>query len=146
MITPLTQITGDKELDRALKELGKTAIKDSLIKKSLKKLAKPIINDIRGNINNVTGNLSKSIGIIKGIRGTKGAPFIIIGPRYYGNFKGYHAHLVEVGKSFYNVNFEDQRIIERAYNKNKTKTQEELKREMLILLRKEMFKKLGKNI
>ena len=144
MIT--ASITGDKELDRALKELGQEAIKDSQIKQSLKKLSKPFIQDIRSNINDVTKNLSKSIGVIKGVRSRKGKPFIIIGPRYYGNYKGYHAHLVEVGKTFYDVNFDDQRIIERAYNKNKTKTQAELRREMLVLLNKKLLKKLGKKV
>ncbi len=75
MITPTTSITGDKELDRILKDLGQNALKDSVIKQGLKKLAKPFINDIRGNINDVTKNLSKSIGIIKGIRSKKRCAF-----------------------------------------------------------------------
>ncbi len=140
MITPTTSITGDKELDRILKDLGKNALKDSVIKQGLKKLAKPFINDIRGNINNVTKNLSKSIGIIKGIRSKKSVPFILIGPRYYGSNKGYHAHLVEVGDQVYDVEYEAQKNIEKAYNKNKTQTQSKLRKEILLLLDKKLKK------
>jgi len=140
MLTPTTTITGDKELDRILKDLGKNALKDADIKRGLKKLAKPIIKDIRSNINNVTRNLSKSIGIIKKIRHKKGRPYILIGPRYYGNFKGYHAHLVEVGKETYDVEFDARLNIERAYNKNKSQTQEKLRKEILSLLDKKLKK------
>ena len=138
MIT--ASITGDKELDRALKDLGQNALKDSVIKQGLKKLAKPIINDIRSNINNVTKDLSKSIGVIKKVRSKKGRPFIIIGPRYYGSFKGFHAHLVEVGKETYDVEYEAKKNIEKAYNKNKTQTQEKLRKQILTLLDKKLKK------
>ena len=138
MIT--ASITGDKELDRVLKELGQEAIKDSQIKQGLRKIAKPFITDIRSNINDVTKDLSKSIGILKKIRSKKGKPFILVGPRYYGNFKGFHAHLVEVGKTFYDVEFDDQRNIERAYNKNKTKALADLNKEIVKLLDKKLKK------
>lgn len=138
MIT--ASITGDKELDRVLKELGQEAIKDSQIKQGLRKIAKPFITDIRSNINDVTKELSKSIGILKKIRSKKGKPFILVGPRYYGNFKGFHAHLVEVGKTFYDVEFDDQRNIERAYNKNKTKALADLNKEIVKLLDKKLKK------
>lgn len=140
MLTPTTTITGDKELDRILKDLGKNALKDSDIKRGLVKLSKPIIQDIRGNINNVTKNLSKSIGRIKGIRTKKGKPFILIGPRYYGKFRGYHAHLVEVGSQVYDVEYEARKNIERAFDKNKTQTQEKLRKEILLLLDKKLKK------
>ena len=140
MLTPTTTITGDKELDRILKDLGQNALKDSVIKRGLVKISKPIIKDIRNNINNVTKNLSKSIGRIKGIRTKKGRPFILIGPRYYGNFKGYHAHLVEVGKQVYDVEFEARENILKAFNKNKTQTQEKLRNEILMLLDKKLKK------
>lgn len=140
MLTPTTTITGDKELDRILKDLGKNSIKDSDIKRGLRRLAKPIINDIRSNINNVTKNLFKSIGVIKGVRSKKGKPFILVGPRYYGNFKGFHAHIVEVGKNYYDVEFEGRKNIQKAFEKNKTQTQEKLKKEILILLDKKLKK------
>lgn len=140
MLTPTTTITGDKELDRILKDLGQNSIKDSDIKRGLRRLAKPIINDIRSNINNVTKNLFKSIGVIKGVRSKKGKPFILVGPRYYGNFKGFHAHIVEVGKNYYDVEFEGRKNIQKAFEKNKTQTQEKLKKEILILLDKKLKK------
>ena len=140
MIIPTTQITGDKQLDAILKDLGQNAIKDSVMKQGLKKLAKPFINDIRSNINDVTKNLSKSIGIIKGIRAPLGRHFIIIGPRYYDNYKGYHAHLVEVGKSVYNVEYSGQKMIKLAFDKNKTQTFFQLKSEIVKLLNKKLKK------
>jgi uncharacterized protein (UPF0147 family) len=143
LITPLTSITGDKELDRVLKALGREAIKDSQIKQGLRKIAKPFIQDIRKNINDVTKNLSKSIGILKKIKSKKGKPFIIVGPRYYGSFKGYHAHLVEAGNTYYDVEFKDQRNIERAYNKNKTKALTDLNKEIVKLLDKKLKKLKG---
>ena len=133
-------ITGDDELDKALRELGKNAIKDSDIKRGMKKLAKPFIKDVRDNIHDVTGNLRRSIGIIRGTKGRRGSPYVLIGPRYYGNFKGYHAHLVEAGRTFYNVPFDEQRNIERAYRKNKTQTNEQLKKLILVNLNKKIKK------
>tara|TARA_R100000773_G_scaffold4298_1_gene4886 strand:+ start:6851 stop:7279 length:429 start_codon:yes stop_codon:yes gene_type:complete len=140
MFTPTTTITGDKELDKILNDLSKNALKDADIKRGLRRLAKPIIKDIRSNINNVTKNLSKSIGIIKGIRHKRGRPIILVGPRYYGNFLGYHAHLVEVGSQEYDVRYEGQKFIEKAFNKNKTQTQEKLRKEILMLLDKKLRK------
>jgi len=135
-----TSIIGDKKLQAILKELGQNAIKESQLKQGLKKLAKPFIADIRSNINDVTKNLSKSIGVIKKVRSKKGKPFILVGPRYYGNFKGFHAHLVEAGKTFYDVEFDDQRNIERAYNKNKTKSHNDLKKLVIELIDKKLKK------
>ncbi len=140
MLTPTTTITGDKELDRILKDLGQNALKDSVIKRGLVKISKPIIQDIRRNINDVTKNLSKSIGRIKGVRTKKGRPYILIGPRYYGNFKGYHAHLVEVGDQVYDVEYEARENILKAFNKNKTQTQAKLRKEILLLLDKKLKK------
>ena len=140
MLTPTTTITGDKELDRILKDLGQNALKDSQVKQGLVKISKPIIQDIRRNINDVTKNLSKSIGRIKGVRTKKGRPYILIGPRYYGNFKGYHAHLVEVGDQVYDVEYEARENILKAFNKNKTQTQAKLRKEILLLLDKKLKK------
>ena len=137
---PKFSITGDKELDTILRGLGKDAIKDSEIKRALKKVAKPLINDIRKNINNVTGNLGKSIGVIKKIKSRKGRPFILVGPRYYGNFKGYHAHLVEVGKQQYDVGFDERHNIKRAFEKNKTKALNEVNQHLIKMLNKKLNK------
>jgi hypothetical protein len=133
-----TYIEGDKELADALKKLGREAIKDADLKRGLRKLAKPFIEDIQDNINNVTGNLEKSIGIIRKTKSKRGKPYVLIGPRYYKPYKGYHAHLVEAGNSFYNVEFDEQKNIERAYNKNKTRTNEELKQLILTELNKKI--------
>jgi len=139
-LIPKFSITGDKELDTILRGLGRDAIKDSEIKRALKKVAKPLIQDIRKNINNVTGNLGKSIGVIKKIKSRKGRPFILVGPRYYGNFNGYHAHLVEVGKQNYDVSFDEQHNIKRAFEKNKTKALNEVNQHLITMLNKKLNK------
>jgi len=133
-------ITGDKEIDRLLRDLGQKSLKDADIKRGLKQIAKPLIKDIRGNINNVTGNLKKSIGVIKGIRGTKGKPFILVGARVYGNFKGFHAHLVEVGKENFDVDWTGRRFIEAAFNANKTQALSKVRDLMLKNLEKKLKK------
>ena len=140
MIKPTAKIIGDKNLDRILKELGREAVKDSEIKRALKRIGKPIISSYRSNINKVTGNLSRSIGVIKGMRSKKGSPFILIGPRYYKPYAGQHAHLVEVGKEVYDVEYEGQQNMERAYESNKTQSMSKLQSELLQLLQKKLIK------
>tara|TARA_R100000655_G_scaffold40612_2_gene76391 strand:+ start:1045 stop:1485 length:441 start_codon:yes stop_codon:yes gene_type:complete len=140
--TTFVDLEGANELQKMLNDLGQEAIKDSQIKQGLRKLAKPFIEDIRFLINDVTKNLSRSIGIIKGVKTKRGRPYILIGPRYYGNYKGYHAHLVEEGKEYYDVTFDAQRNIERAFDKNKTQTIEKLKSEIVNILDKKIKKKL----
>ena len=143
MIRPTASITGDKELDRLLRDLGDKALKDSVIKRGLKEIAKPIIADIRSNIHDVSKNLSRSVGVLRKIKSKKGRPFIMIGPRYYGNFKGYHAHLVEVGSKVYDVEYEAQHNIERAYNKNKTQALNKLNSVIMKQLNKKLKKLQG---
>ena len=59
---PLFEITGDKELDRKLRDLGQNALKDSQIKSALRKLAGPVIETMKKNVENpITGQLQKSI-------------------------------------------------------------------------------------
>lgn len=137
---PKFSITGDKELDTILRGLGRDAIKDSEIKRALKKVAKPFIKDIRENINDVTGNLRKSIGVIKKVKSRKGRPYILVGPRYYGNFKGFHAHLVEYGRQQYDVGFDQQHNIKRAFEKNKTQALNEVNKHLITMLDKKLKK------
>lgn len=140
MIFPKSQVLGAEKIDFFLKELGREAIKDSELRAGLKKLAKPFITSTRSNINNYTGNLSRSIGVIKGLRSKKGNPFILVGPRYYAPYGGFHAHLVEIGKQEYDVEFDAQRNIERAYDSNKFRTMAQLEQEILKLLKKKLNK------
>tara|TARA_R110002167_G_scaffold111806_2_gene283875 strand:+ start:2755 stop:3186 length:432 start_codon:yes stop_codon:yes gene_type:complete len=140
MIIPKAQILGAGKLDFFLKELGREAIKDSELRAGLKKLAKPFISSARSNINNYTGNLSRSIGVIKGLRSKKGKPFVLIGPRYYKPYAGFHAHFVEAGKTEYDVEFDAQRNIERAYESNKYSTMDQLEKHILQALKKKLDK------
>tara|TARA_R110001592_G_scaffold60398_1_gene183636 strand:+ start:6222 stop:6647 length:426 start_codon:yes stop_codon:yes gene_type:complete len=133
-------LEGDIELARLLKDLGQNAIKDSQIKQGLRHLAKPIIADLKKEVPYKTGNLSKSFGVIRGIKTKKGRPAVLIGPRYYEPYKGFHAHLVEVGNKEYDVTFDGSRDIYNVFMNNKTKTQNELEKLVIGLLEKKLAK------
>jgi HK97 gp10 family phage protein len=88
---------GIKEIEQVLAGLpdkfGQKVVEEVLVKSS-----KILVNQIKQNASHsdVTGNLRKSIGIIK----SKEAGLtkrITIGPRRHGPYKGYHAHLLEYG-------------------------------------------------
>ena len=70
---------------------------------ALLKSAKPIVAQAKSNVNVKTGNLRKSIGAKKAEKRIerRGDIKVVIGARRQGKkFKGYHAHLVELGTKF----------------------------------------------
>tara|TARA_R100001244_G_scaffold52832_2_gene45879 strand:+ start:2493 stop:2963 length:471 start_codon:yes stop_codon:yes gene_type:complete len=153
MITTTAKLTGDKSLERILKELGQSAIKDSQIKQGLRKIAKPIIRDMRSNAKGngkSTGALAKSIGFITGLRSRKGRPFVLVGPRYSKLETPEEedkeatistpADLVEFGSTMYDVKFEGKRFVQNTYEAHKTRALNELKNEILKLLQKKLNK------
>lgn len=138
---PLFEITGDKELDRKLKDLGQNALKDSQIKSALRKLAGPVIETMKQNVKNpITGQLQKSMGIIKNIRSKKGRPFILVGPRYYLKSIKHPVDIVEIGSELFDVEFEGQKFVKRTYEQHKTKLISQLRQELLNLLDKKLKK------
>jgi HK97 gp10 family phage protein len=138
---PLFEITGDKELDRKLKDLGQNALKDSQIKSALRKLAGPVIETMKQNVKNpITGQLQKSMGIIKNIRSKKGRPFILVGPRYYLKSIKHPVDIVEIGSQLFDVEFEGQKFVKRTYEQHKTKLISQLRQELLNLLDKKLKK------
>jgi HK97 gp10 family phage protein len=141
----LFEITGDKELDKILKDLGQNALKDSQIKQALRKIAKPVIASLKSNVkNSVTGKLVKSMGIIPRIKSPKGKPFILVGSRYHTMEDGGHmVELVEFGSQYYDVSFEGHQIIRTTYQQHKTKTVAALRKELLLLLDKKLKKLKG---
>lgn len=71
--------------------------KQSIVLSNWRKAAKPMVNAMKGNVRAFyvrrSGNLVKSIGTRK--LGRK--PYLGVGARTYGSYKGYAAHLVALG-------------------------------------------------
>jgi len=142
MIFCKTIVTDDDKLDSALATLSKDAIKDADIKYALRKIAKPLIEEIQNRTPIKTRTLHDSIGVLKGIRSKKGKPFILVGPRYYEPYRGYHAHLVEVGSEKYDVSYEGFKMIFKAYQAKEKWMISNLADEMLKLMERKI-KRLG---
>jgi HK97 gp10 family phage protein len=143
MITPRVTITGDKELDRILKDLGQNALKDSQVKQGLRKLAKPIIKTMKDEAKaekKGTKQLSKSIGVIRRVKSKKGKPFILVGPRYYFAALKHPVDIVEFGSEKYDVEYEGKKFVEKTFNTHKTKLTSDLRKLILELLNKKLKK------
>jgi HK97 gp10 family phage protein len=67
--------------------------KKKIINSAFRKALAPTVLAAQKNIHSVTGNLSKSIGIVI----SRDELVAIVGARVRGGYKGYHAHLVENG-------------------------------------------------
>lgn len=139
-IIPKFSLTGDKELDKLLNQLGREAIKDAEIKRTLKRLAKPLVEKIKSITPYDSGELEESFGIIRGLRGKKGKPFVLIGPRYYAPYKGFHAHWQEYGAEKYNVSYGGAKMIFKGFQSWKGSGYEEMKRELVGMLEKKLQK------
>ena len=143
MLTPTTTITGDKELDRILKDLGQNALKDSQVKQGLRKLAKPVIQTMKEKAKaekKGTRQLSRSIGVIRRVRSKKGRPFILVGPRYYFAALKHPVNVVEYGREKYDVEYEGKKFVEKTFNEHKTKLTKDLRNLILELLDKKLKK------
>ena len=137
-IYPKAIVKDAAKLDYALAALSKEAIKDVDIKRALRQIAKPLIAEMKARTPVDEGTLKKSLGIISGVRSKKGKPFILAGPRYYEPFKGYHAHLVEVGREQYKVNYAGVKMIYNAYNSKRQELQQDITKEVLRLLERKI--------
>ncbi len=141
MITPRVTITGDKELDRILKDLGQNALKDSQVKQGLRKLAKPIIKTMKDEAKaekKGTKQLSKSIGVIRRVKSKKGKPFILVGPRYYFAALNHPVNIVEFGSEKYDVEYEGKKFVRKTFEQHKTKLTSDLRKLILELLNKKL--------
>lgn len=143
MFTPTTTITGDKELDKILKDLGQNSLKDSQVKQGLRKLAKPVIKTMKDKAKakvKGTKQLAKSIGVIRRVKSKKGKPFILVGPRYYFKALKHPVNVVEFGNEKYDVEYEGKKFVEKTFNEHKTKLTSDLKKLILELLEKKLRK------
>jgi hypothetical protein len=143
-----TDIKGDAEVAKLLKVLEKDILQDRHLVKTLKVLARPLIGSIKKKISSAglidTGNLKKSIGVIKKIKYRRGSPFILIGPRYYKPYKGQHAHFHEIGKKEYNVPWEANEFIKKSFKQHRNQIGEGIKKVMINELTKAANRHLKK--
>lgn len=71
-----------------------TADQAKIFKAGFRKAAEPLVKTAQANVKVFTGNLRRSIGTKTNIPGDIG---VLIGARTYGQYKGYHGHLIESG-------------------------------------------------
>ncbi len=91
------EIFGDKQLDQLFRKL-KDSQKRSIVIAAYRKASKPMQAKMKSNLLAKTdakrsGNLFKSIGY----KPVSRLPILHLGARKFGNFKGYHSHLIEKG-------------------------------------------------
>jgi hypothetical protein len=72
-------------------------VADPIMGQFIEQAGKVFIALAKSKIKVKTGNLRNSIGFIQRDKSGYGKPFRLIGARVYGEFKGYHAHLIEEG-------------------------------------------------
>jgi HK97 gp10 family phage protein len=89
------EFKGHKEIEDVLAALPQK-FGAKVLNDTLKKSAKPLIEEAKNLVKKKSGELAKSIGSIPG-RGKARGQQISVGPRRGGRYKGYHAHLVEYG-------------------------------------------------
>jgi len=90
-------ILGDKQLSDLFDDLKKGQ-KRSVVISAFKKSSKPMLRTIKANLIARTkakrsGNLAKSLGT----KAVRGKSILHLGARTFGNFKGFHSHLIEKG-------------------------------------------------
>lgn len=90
-------VLGAKQLLRLFDELSKSQ-KRSVVISGFTKASKPMLQTVKNNLISRTraktsGNLAKSLGV----KGVRGKSILHLGARTFGNFKGFHSHLVESG-------------------------------------------------
>lgn len=96
----MIKTTGVKEIDAVLKGL-KVEVSHKLLQGAHEEAAKPMV-DAAHLLSPVgkTGNLAESIGVVKpAVKKVDVVGQVNVGPRRGGGYKGYHAHLVEYGKT-----------------------------------------------
>jgi HK97 gp10 family phage protein len=94
------KLTGKKEIDKALGQV-RLSVAHKELQKVNAEAAKPLADEahLQAPVGK-TGNLADSIGIVKPSESKVSViGQVNIGPRRGGGHKGYHAHLVEYGKT-----------------------------------------------
>ncbi len=114
-------VTGTDALLKALKQFPEN-IQKNVMTGAVRAAAKPIIDDARANVPVDSGNLKKSIGVVKRKSDDKTKIHFSVTPRKGGKNDGFYGHMIEFGTSkmaaqpFMRPAFEkqDQQSIEAA--------------------------------
>jgi len=89
------QVEGTASIIQKLRSLNFSGSNE--LYEGLKQASQPIIDSAQSKINVRTGNLRASIGFIERRKTAYYKNVVLIGPRTYNRWAGYHAHLVEYG-------------------------------------------------
>lgn len=131
----LTQITGDIEVDKMLKRMSDKKIKTTL-KQALRKIARPIVKDVRDEIQtegmNKTGSFKRSIKVLKS---KDKNPAVIVGSKH-SIFP--FPTLLEFGSEKNDVSFKGRKTFDKVYNSTKTKAMRDIETEVINLIRKKI--------
>tara|TARA_R110000868_G_scaffold96848_3_gene266354 strand:+ start:1571 stop:1999 length:429 start_codon:yes stop_codon:yes gene_type:complete len=95
----MISVTGLKEIDKVLRGLP-DQLQDRVLKNAHTDAAKPLISAAKSIVHVKTGNLQKSIGVVRtSLKKTGAVGLVQVGPRRGGGNKGFHGHLIEYGKT-----------------------------------------------
>ena len=151
------KLFGIKELDRFFEEM-KRADQKRLILAAFRIGAKPLISTSRRLLRSKmktrsnTRNLEKSIGFVPG-RASGKSVFITakVGARKFGNFRGYHGHLMDAGtgnrttKAGLNRGrMAPNRFFTDAFNQTENQMVAESQKNIILAMEKLITKKLKK--
>lgn len=116
MSVQVVQIEGFQELQQKLKVLGDDRGKRKSVERVLRKAARSTVVAARGEVPVRTGNLKKSIGVVRARRSRD--PLLYVGPRGGRRYKndGFYGGFVEQGTK---KGIQPNRYMARAYNKTK---------------------------
>lgn len=89
---------GQKELLKALEQFP-TNVQRNVLTGAIRAGAKPLVASVKANVPKKTGNLKKSIGIIKRKSKDKSKVRFSVTARKGGKNDGFYAHLLEFGTS-----------------------------------------------
>jgi HK97 gp10 family phage protein len=95
----MISLTGLKEIDKVLRGIP-DQLQDRVLKNAHADAAKPLISAAKSIVHVKTGNLQKSIGVVRtSLKKTGQVGLVQVGPRRGGGNKGFHGHLIEYGKT-----------------------------------------------
>jgi len=86
-----------QQVNQAIRGIKTLGLSPQVVGGVIERNAKEFINIAQNNVQDDTGNLSRSIGFIEKNTRYRFAAVRLIGARVYGGFKGYHAYIYEHG-------------------------------------------------
>jgi len=129
------EIKGVKELLHSLKQFPQN-IQKNVITGAIRAGCKPIVNSAKSYVPVDSGNLKKSIGIVKRKSRDKTKIRFSVTPRRKGKYDGFYAHIVEFGTS----KMAAQPFMRPAYESQDNESIDEVKKYMAKRIDKEILK------